>query len=147
MESLTLAADTLRKIEECISFQAAECVPQARALKMRGGLASLPDEILTSILDYATCDPCPPSSFNTGRSALRVISAAGRLSPHMPAFSTPPYTHSKPLVLHLERNGRGTRLHVMQAPHAAFRRDSYRPRKGGIGHQYRIVRRRCYRLL
>lgn len=50
---LRLAADALRKIHDCVSSQVKLCEEHIVALRLRGGFASLPDEILTNVLEHA----------------------------------------------------------------------------------------------
>lgn len=52
--ALKLAADALLKMHGCITRQVVICEERVVSLRMRGGFLSLPDEILTIVLELAT---------------------------------------------------------------------------------------------
>ncbi len=78
MDTLKLAADGFHRIQDCISRQVEACDTQVRALRLRGGLSSLPDEILAIVLEYATTTPF--DIYEEGNSAILFTRAAITLS-------------------------------------------------------------------
>ncbi len=73
------ASDALRQIVECISFQAATSETHVNTLRLRRGMSSLPDEILSIILEYAAY--CDKSHYRyEDESAIKTVKAATILS-------------------------------------------------------------------
>ncbi len=77
MDTLKLAAVGFHRIQDCISRQVKACGLGTRALRLRGGLSSLPDEVLAIVLQYATT---APFDMYEGISATLFTRAAMKLS-------------------------------------------------------------------
>ncbi len=71
--------DGIQKVEEYLSRQTEALKTQIRTLRLRGGLSSLPDEVLAIVLKYATTASAPFDD-DEGRSATLFTKASIKLS-------------------------------------------------------------------
>lgn len=76
--ALTNASHALRQILECISPLAAECKKHADIIRLRRDFSSLPDEILSDVLEYSAYTPDIFGNEQGG--AFRTVMEAIRLS-------------------------------------------------------------------
>ncbi len=77
-DALNLAGHALRQILECISFQAATCEKYVNTLCIRRGFSSLPDEILSDVLEYAAYTH--GINRHEEQAAIQTVKAATKLS-------------------------------------------------------------------
>ncbi len=77
-DALNLAGDALRQILECIYFQAATCKKYVNTFCIRRRFSSLPDEILSDVLEYSAYTH--ETYGDDEQAAIQTVKAATKLS-------------------------------------------------------------------